>query len=384
MYPSKLSAVLAAALAASTTLPAASALAQAWPSKPIRMIVPFPPGGSTDIFGRLAAEALARPLGVQVVVDNRGGAGGNIGAALAARAPADGYTISMFTVAQSIAPSVMKLDFDPVKDFTPITLIARLPSILLVHPSLPVRDVKELLAAVDAVMVLSLDGRAHVRQMKDIVAAKKPVFLDKPVAASLKDAVGIYMQAEAAATPVFSASALRWNPSVLAVATSGVTDPSGAISSGPAPKMEHHPSLFFYGIHPTEALFTVLGPGCASVVNTATTGASVITGKWEDGRVGSLYAMHTWPAAYQVTLFGSDKVVGQTTEGGDYTPLVREIVKFFQSRTPPVTAKQTLEIYAFMEAADESARKNGRPVLLRDVLVKAECPPKWMLPAKKS
>ena len=146
MYPSKLSAVLAAALAASTTLPAASALAQAWPSKPIRMIVPFPPGGSTDIFGRLAAEALARPLGVQVVVDNRGGAGGNIGAALAARAPADGYTISMFTVAQSIAPSVMKLDFDPVKDFTPITLIARLPSILLVHPSLPVRDVKELLA----------------------------------------------------------------------------------------------------------------------------------------------------------------------------------------------------------------------------------------------
>jgi len=247
-----------------------------------------------------------------------------------------------------------------------------------------VADVKELLAAVDAVMVLSLDGRAHVRQMKDVVAAKKPVFLDKPVAASLKDAVGIYMQAEAAGTPVFSASALRWNPSVLAVATSGVTNPSGAISSGPAPKMEHHPSLFFYGIHPTEALFTVLGPGCASVVNTATTGASVITGKWEDGRVGSLYAMHTWPAAYQVTLFGSDKVVGQTTEGGDYTPLVREIVKFFQSRTPPVTAKQTLEIYAFMEAADESARKNGRPVLLRDVLVKAECPPKWMLPAKKS
>ena len=146
MYPSNLSSVLAVALLAATTLPAASALAQAWPSKPVRMIVPFPPGGSTDIFGRLAAEALSRQLGVQVVVDNRGGAGGNIGAALAARAPADGYTISMFTVAQSIAPSVMKLDFDPVKDFTPITLIARLPSILLVHPSLPVKSVKDLIA----------------------------------------------------------------------------------------------------------------------------------------------------------------------------------------------------------------------------------------------
>ena len=117
---------LAAAAAFTVVLPlsAGPVRAQAWPAKPIRMIVPFPPGGSTDIFGRLMADALSRQLAVQVVVDNRGGAGGNIGAGLAARAPADGYTISMFTVAQSIAPSVMKLDFDPAKDFTPITLIA--------------------------------------------------------------------------------------------------------------------------------------------------------------------------------------------------------------------------------------------------------------------
>lgn len=141
----------AGALAACTALAVVAmasspAQAQAWPAKPIRMIVPFPPGGSTDIFGRLMADALTRQLGTNVVVDNRGGAGGNIGVGLAARAPADGYTISMFTVAQSIAPSVMKLDFDPVKDLTPITLIAKLPSILLVHPALPVRNVKELLA----------------------------------------------------------------------------------------------------------------------------------------------------------------------------------------------------------------------------------------------
>lgn len=247
-----------------------------------------------------------------------------------------------------------------------------------------VTDVAELLAAVDAVMLLSLDGRAHVPQMKAVVAAGKPVFLDKPVAASLKDAISIYLQAETAGTPLFSASALRWNPAVTSVANAAVTKPSGAISSGPAPKMEHHPSLFFYGIHPTEALFTVLGSGCVSVVNTATAGASVITGKWTDGRVGTLYAMHTWPATYQVTLFGTDKVVTQSTEGGDYTPLVREIVRFFQSRTPPVTAYQTLEIYAFMEAADESARKNGRPATLRDVLEKAGCPPKWLPVEKKT
>ncbi|MBC7779535.1 MAG: tripartite tricarboxylate transporter substrate binding protein [Proteobacteria bacterium] len=126
---------------------AAPASAQSWPAKPIRMIVPFPPGGPTDIFGRLMADALSRQLGTAVVTDNRAGAGGNIGVAIAAKAPADGYTISMFTVAQSIAPSVFpKLEFDPAKDFAPITLIARLPSILLVHPSLPVKNVKDLVA----------------------------------------------------------------------------------------------------------------------------------------------------------------------------------------------------------------------------------------------
>ncbi len=137
------SAVAGAAVCAAS----GAALAQAFPAKPIRMIVPFPPGGSTDIFGRLAADALGRQLAVSVVVENRAGAGGNIGSAIVAKAPNDGYTIAMFTVAQSIAPSVFpKLEFDPVKDFSPITLIARLPSILLVHPSLPARNVKELLA----------------------------------------------------------------------------------------------------------------------------------------------------------------------------------------------------------------------------------------------
>jgi len=129
-----------------TALPIAGH-AQAWPAKPIRMIVPFPPAGSTDIFGRLAGDALSRQLGVPVVIENRGGAGGNIGLAVAAKQPGDGYNIAMFTVAQSIAPSVFpRLEYDPVRDFVPVTLIAKLPSILLVHPSLPVRNVKELLA----------------------------------------------------------------------------------------------------------------------------------------------------------------------------------------------------------------------------------------------
>ncbi len=240
-----------------------------------------------------------------------------------------------------------------------------------------VANVAELLSGTDAIMILSLDGRAHPAQVKSLLSAKKPIFLDKPVAASLKDAVSIYEQAETSATPIFSASALRWYPGVIEVATTKIGGVSGAMSYGPSPKQPFHPTLFFYGIHPTEALFTVLGSGCTSVSATASDGATVATGKWRDGRLGNLYAMHTWPADYKVTLFGKDKIVEGKTAGGDYTPMVREIVKFFQTKVPPVTAAQTLEIYAFMEAADESIRKGGAPVLLREVLESAGCPSRW-------
>jgi len=136
--------VLAAALLAAC---AASAVAQSYPAKPVRMIIPFPPGGPTDIFGRMVAQHLSEAFKQQVVADNRAGAGGNIGAELLGKTPPDGYTIGMFTVAQAIAPSVYrKLTFDPVRDFAHITLVSLVPSVLMVHPSLPSKNVKELLA----------------------------------------------------------------------------------------------------------------------------------------------------------------------------------------------------------------------------------------------
>src|SRR6187402_3042373 len=128
-----------------------NAHAQTYPAKPVRFIVPFPPGGPTDIMGRLAAQRLTEAWGVQVVADNRAGAGGNIGSELCAKSPPDGYTLCMMTVAQSISPSIYpKLGFDPLKDFAPVTLMATLPSLLMVHPSLPVKNVKELVALAKA------------------------------------------------------------------------------------------------------------------------------------------------------------------------------------------------------------------------------------------
>ena len=134
-------------LAAACALIAPLAGAQSYPVKPIRMIIPFPPGGPTDIFGRMVAQQLSEAFKQQVIADNRPGAGGNIGVELAAKAPPDGYTLTCFTVAQTIAPGVYKkLAFDPQKDLAHISLVALVPSVLMVHPALPVKNVKELIA----------------------------------------------------------------------------------------------------------------------------------------------------------------------------------------------------------------------------------------------
>ncbi len=244
-------------------------------------------------------------------------------------------------------------------------------------------SIAEVCAATDAVMILSVDGRPHLDQAKQVIVCGKPLFLDKPVAASLKDAVEIYKLAEAAKVPLLSASATRWWPGVVEVANSEKLAARAALSYGPAPVLPHHPDLFFYGIHSAEALFTVMGSGCLSVERTSAPDVSVVTGLWEGGRLGTLYALHTLPMGstdYKLIRFGQEKITEQASQG-DYTPLLREIIKFFQTRQPPLTARQTLEIYAFMEAAQESKRQQGRPIILRDVLQKAGAPEAWLPPA---
>ena len=125
--------------------------AQAYPAKGLRMIIPFPPGGPTDLMGRMAAERLSKGLGVQVVPDNRGGAGGNIGFELCAKSPPDGYTVCMMTVAQSISPGIYrKLGYDLSRDYTYITLMATLPSMLTSHPTFPAKGVKDVIALAKA------------------------------------------------------------------------------------------------------------------------------------------------------------------------------------------------------------------------------------------
>ncbi len=124
------------------------AVAQAYPTKPVRLIVAFPPGGSTDIIARLVAQHLGDKLGQQVIVDNRGGAGGTIGTEIAARAAPDGHTLTMGTTSTHvIAPAAyVKVNYDPVKDFEPITLVASTPYLLVLHPGVKANNLKEFVA----------------------------------------------------------------------------------------------------------------------------------------------------------------------------------------------------------------------------------------------
>jgi tripartite-type tricarboxylate transporter receptor subunit TctC len=123
----------------------------AWPARPIRFILPFPPGGGTDILGRMIAERLSAHLGQPVVTENRGGAGGNVGAEAAARAAPDGYTIVLVAPSLAISPTLYsKINYDPVKDFAPISLVATVPNVMITQPGLPVQTLQEFIAHVKA------------------------------------------------------------------------------------------------------------------------------------------------------------------------------------------------------------------------------------------
>jgi hypothetical protein len=234
-----------------------------------------------------------------------------------------------------------------------------------------VGSIEELCREVDAVLIESVDGRPHLAQAKPVIAAKKPVFIDKPLAASLADAAEIYRLAKAAGVPVWTGSAYRWYDSMKELQATDVGEVRAAISYGPMHLEPHHTDLSWYGIHPTEALYTVLGRGCESVSRTTTADTDVVVGLWSGGRTGTMVGLRTKPLPHKVTVFGSTAVAEQKSGADDYAPLVAEIVKFIQSGVAPVSAEETIEMFAFIEAADESKRRGGAPVKLSEVLERA-------------
>ncbi len=227
--------------------------------------------------------------------------------------------------------------------------------------------IEELCKNVDVVLLESVDGRPHLSQVKPVLAARKPVFVDKPMGGSLKDVVTIFKLAKKAKTPLFSSSGLRFAKDSQAVRAGSIGKVQYAETYGPCELEPHHPDLFWYGVHGTEALFTVMGTGCETVQRGVTADGKVqVVGTWKGGRKGVFRENNNFKG-----LARGEKGEAPVGSFDGYQPLVAAIMEFFKTGVAPVSEKETLEIFAFMEAADESKRQQGKPVKIKTVLKEA-------------
>ncbi len=258
-----------------------------------------------------------------------------------------------------------------------------------------VDSIPKLLELVDVVFLESVDGRPHLEQARPVILARKPLFVDKPIAASLSDALEIFRLAKEHNCPIFSSSSLRFGKWREANLDPKVGPVRGCDAWSPCSLEEHHPDLFWYGIHGVETLFSVMGTGCKSVVRVQTDSTELVVGTWADGRVGTFRGLRDGKRGYGAMVFGVKDNVAYVGDGAPrepttdtnekdkdkrrrtlpnyegYKPLLIEICKFFRTGKPPVSAEETIEIIAFMEAADQSKRQGGCPVTLESVLTKA-------------
>ena len=233
-------------------------------------------------------------------------------------------------------------------------------------------SVEDLVRRVDVIFLESNDGRVHLEQLRPVLAAGKPVFIDKPIAGSLADAIRILEAAKQAKVPLFCSSSLRFGKATQAVRHGSIGKVKSAETFSPASLEPTHVDLYWYGVHGCEALFTVMGTGCQSVKRGTTADGKIeVTGQWAGGRTGIFREEN-----------GKDrkgyggKAIGERGEApvgayDGYDVLLFEIIKMFRTGVVPVSAEETLELYAFMEAADESKRRGGAEVTLQEVLDKA-------------
>ena len=231
-------------------------------------------------------------------------------------------------------------------------------------------SVEELVKKSDVVLLETCDGRRHLEQAIPVIRAKKPVFIDKPIAASLVDTIAIFELAAKNKVSVFSSSSLRYMSSVKEVVSGKIGTVIGADTYSPATIEKTHPDLFWYGIHGVEPLYAVMGTGCKSITRAFMEGADVCVGLWNDGRIGSFRGTRQGKSDFGGYAYG-DK--GSKTLGPweGYKPLLDEIIQFFKTGKVPVPSNETIEIFAFMEAAELSKNNGGKSVLIGEIMDKA-------------
>jgi len=235
-----------------------------------------------------------------------------------------------------------------------------------------VDSIEELCQKVDGVLLESVDGRPHLKQAKPVIEAKKPLFIDKPMAGSLTDVLEIFRLAEENNVPCWSSSSLRYSPGIVEMKkTNSAGDILGCDAYSPCSLEEHHPDLYWYGVHGVEILYSVMGTGCQSVWRVQTPDYELVVGLWEGGRIGTFRGLRKGRHDYGATVFGTKSII-QAGKYGGYEPLVDEIIKFFKTGVIPVPKEETIELFAFMSAADESKAKGGATVSIAETIEKAK------------
>ena len=235
-----------------------------------------------------------------------------------------------------------------------------------------VDTIEELCQKVDGVLLESVDGRPHLKQVKPVIAAKKPVFIDKPMAGSLADVIEIFRLAKENKVPCWSSSSLRYQPGIIGMnGSEKVGQVLGCDAFSPCSLEEHHPDLYWYGVHGVEILYTIMGPGCETVRRVQTKDTEFVVGVWKDGRIGTFRGTRSGKHDYGAMMFGSKGIVRSGGYTG-YKSLVDEIVKFFKTGNVPIPEEETIEIFAFMSAADESKAKGGAAVSIKSTIEKAK------------
>jgi len=231
-------------------------------------------------------------------------------------------------------------------------------------------SIDELLSKVDYVLLETNDGRLHLEQALAVFKAGKRVFIDKPLAASLEHALAIFDAADHFKVPVFTSSSLRYITGVAEIAAGNIGKVTGADTFSPCTLEKTHPDLFWYGIHGVETLFAVMGTGCKTVARISTPDTDLVTGIWNDGRVGTFRGTRTGKGGYGGNVFGEKSTMALGPYAG-YDPLLVRILEFFKTGLEPVRREETIEIFAFMQAADVSKNKGGIPVEMEKVLADA-------------
>ena len=234
-----------------------------------------------------------------------------------------------------------------------------------------VDSIDTLLTKVDAVLLESNDGRVHLEQALPVFKAGKRVFIDKPITGSLPHVLALFEAARRHNVPMFSSSSLRYTLMTQEIRSGKHGAVVGVDAFSPCSLEATHPDLFWYGIHGVETLFTLMGTGCESVTRVSTPGTDLAIGTWREGRIGTFRGNRDSRNGYGATAFLA-KGLQRVDDFKGYGLLLAEIVTFFKTGIAPVKPEETIELFAFMEAADESKRRGGVPVRLDEVLAKAK------------